>query len=237
LPPAEKISAGLDWGNAKTAMAHWDSVLGQAQTIATPGGEPYVLQRVGVREVQENGRLVPKAFFPVTESWTQEPESYVFEELKNHLPAFGDSEVSSFLARSEFEYWHKAFPQQNVGLSISVPIEYSWENCQALHKAAKLAGFPNTAHIDETIAAVLAYLPVWRQDDVRWRLLEGGRSVWVVDCGASDLNIGLIHVRRHSFRPGQDNFEFSFLAGDRLEHYGAQFSLSPETLSGDVERA
>jgi len=193
----------------------------------------YLSAKVGFKETVEGTRRIISAIYPVADDFQEGSDSLCFYEAKRNLPAYGDAETQEFIVKPVFDYWWRLLGGMEVRLSVSVPIDYSFETCQALQEAAKQAGFPANLAVNELLASLSAYVPSWYQDNVRWKNLESGRCIWVVDCGYADLNLGLVHAEQRNNR-----LDFLFLAGDCLEDFGACWPDSdPEAVAVEIRKS
>lgn len=227
----QRIFAGLDWGNAKVSLALWDAVAGRPRLHPTPQGRTLVSSDVVFRETRKEGRPELDTIFPVPADWKEDGGSWRFHEIKRYLPVYRDAEAAGFALRPVFDFWRRTLPNKEAHLSVSVPLQYRWEDSGVLCQAARDAGFASCNYVNESLAAVLACLPHWHKDSVRWNLLESGRSVWVLDCGYFDLNVSLIHVRRNG-----GLLDFVLLAGDCLEDLGGyRRAAGPATVANAVQ--
>jgi hypothetical protein len=224
------LLAGLDWSDGNPGAAVWDAAAGEARMVAPPDA-PRSLA-VGFSEVREDGRRLLQPTFPLPDDWQEDRSSLAFRHLKRSLTSFRNTEVAAFLARPVFQYWVRALGAP-AHLSFSVPLDYPWDLCEVLCSAALEAGLQGASFISETLAPVLAFLPCWRNDRTRWALLEGGRSVWVIDCGLTDLNLALVYVAR-----SENRLDFALLAGDCLEDLGSLAgAVEPTRVAAEVQKS
>jgi molecular chaperone DnaK (HSP70) len=217
------VFAGLDWGNFKIAMATWDAVARRPQMLAADGAK-FLPADIGF-EVDDRRNAI--AVYPANDS----VDCLLFIDLKRKLTAFRDAAVAQFVVESLLKKWRTRIADSDVHCSISVPVDYSIRQCEIVQQAGLNAGFASCSYVNEALAAVLACIPGIIEDATKWRLLEGGRTVWVLDCGSVDLNLALIHVGRVD-----ESLNFSFLAGDCLEELGSSLSGSADANTESVNR-
>jgi len=235
-----KVFAGLDWGSAKSSLAIWDATLGRPQIVPASPGKAYVPARVAFQEISRGGRRVVEPLFPLPDGWQEDSNSLEFWEIKNHFAAFGDVDAQKAIARPVFDFWRRILGPNQTQLSVSVPLGYSWESSSTLSSAGSEAGFDRCEPVTELLATVLAYLPYWQKDSTHWGNLEGARSVWVIDCGSRDLNLGLVLVQRRprEVQQGPSRLDFALLAADCLEGFGARCpDAGPERVTAAVARS
>lgn len=212
--------AGLDWGTAKIAAAVWNE-FEQAHRVVRVNGAPFTDSAVGVRKPRNRGEHTA-AVYPLTTGWPADGPDLRFDELKQKSSIL-EPELLRYLMAPVFKFWFQELSSGAVNLSVATPALITVDRAGVLRDCAQGAGFQFCATVSEVLAAVLAYLPVWQKDDLKWRRLEAGRCVWVADCGAKHLYLALVHVKRSPGAP--DHFDFRYLGADCVEYAG---SLHPE---------
>ena len=187
----------------------------------------------GGQELRREGRGYIEPIFPLPENFQEDSGALLFWELQKSLLTFRDEEAGKFIIKPVFGFWRRALGVGEFHLSVSTPVDYPWESSYTLRRAGLEAGFSTCAPVNELLASVLAHVPYWRPNDSRWRLLEAGRSVWVIDCGSRDLNLGVVHIQRREGR-----LDFALLAGDCLEGLGGlPAEPQPERVGAAIQKS
>jgi molecular chaperone DnaK (HSP70) len=189
---ATKTAAGLDWGSAKFSAALWDSPH-QTRMVSLADGQPFA--PAAVRFETADHQLGLSTHFPLAEGDLHVPDTLTFLEIKNKLPAYAHAGVQQFVAEAILAHYRPLFGSGSVHLGLSVPFEYSADMRGVLRAAAAEAGFEGCDPVLEPLAAALAHTPDWLNQPAARASLQRGVCLWIVDCGALDLTITVVHVR------------------------------------------
>ncbi|KAI9013190.1 heat shock protein 70 family [Gaertneriomyces semiglobifer] len=131
-------------------------------------------------------RIVPSpndATLPVyeTESWPEDAEEAV---LQHHTA----QEVTAKYIQKLKETAENYLGTQVSGCVISVPVSFEKEQCQALLRATKDAGFTKTYTVCEPVAAALAFEGAQKGDAI----IKKDKLVLVLDLGGHQFNLTLL---------------------------------------------
>lgn len=230
------VFVGLDLNDAGIRTAFWNAGARRAEPLDAAAAGLHAFD-VGFR--RSSDRRAFESIFPVPAGWRPDRNGVLFKAVRHHLPSFREpaqsgDELQQAIALPALEYFRRQIAFGEVHASLAVPLEYMWDNCAALERSAHTAGFATCRSIAEPLAALLAYLPKWRDDPILWKQLAAGRGIWVVESRYWDLLVALIDVR-HSPTSAKDRLEFTVLAGDCLEHFGAMARTTDDaSLAGEL---